>query len=210
MILRCLEEAADAHALGDDEGLEAGVVLLAVAGEEAVGVFRPVAHFPEGIFHAQGDDFLAIGAAAGEAGEKLFLIARHDEEIDGSEADLRICAGTHLGCALNIEIHHDVGTISQRADDFGFERAVKISVDFGAFEEFSGVAFGEEFLVGEEMVIASIDLAGAGGAGGAGDGVAGLALIRQTPAKRGFPRTRWPGDHQQNPVSLRHGSEVGW
>jgi len=45
-------------------------------------ILGPVLHFLKGICHAQGDDFVGIGATAGEAGSEFILAGRHDEEID--------------------------------------------------------------------------------------------------------------------------------
>lgn len=50
--------------LGGDAGLELGVIFLAAGGDDAVAVALPVAHFLEGIGHAQGDDFCEIRLAA--------------------------------------------------------------------------------------------------------------------------------------------------
>ena len=119
-----------------------------------------MAHFPEGVFHAQRDHIRRVSAPAGKALEQFRIAGRHDEEIHRSEADDSLPAGAHLRRALDIEIHHHVAAHFKMPRDFRIEGAVEVAVDFRAFEEFTRLAFRKEFLPAEEMVIAAIDLAG--------------------------------------------------
>jgi hypothetical protein len=64
--------------------------------------------------------------------------------------------------ALDIEIHDHIAAGLKVLDDFGAERTVEVSVDFGAFEEFTGFEFGKKLFTAQEMVVLAVDFTGAG------------------------------------------------
>lgn len=179
-------QPADAHALCDDECFEAGVVLFLCPGEEAVGVVGPVADFLKGVFHAEIDDLAGVGAACGEAGEEFGIALRHDEEIDGGGADDFVRTGAYLDGALDVEIHDYIDSEAEVPGDFRLQGAVEVFVDFRAFEKFPGIAFLEEFLAAEEIVVACVDFTVSGRSGAAGDGVVCFSFVREAAAKCRF------------------------
>lgn len=181
-------KAGDAEAFGGEEGLEAGEVVFAVGGDEAVGVAGPVLHFAEGVGHAEGDGFGAVGAASGEAGAEFAFAGGHDEEVDAGALDVGVGAAADLVGTLDIDVHDDVAAGLEVGDDFGFEGAVEVAVDGGVFEEIACLESLLEVFAGEEVVVFAVFFAWAGGAGGAGDGVADFSGIGEATAEGGFAR----------------------
>jgi len=196
--------SAGTEAFGEEEGFKAGVVFFVGAGEETVGVFRGGFDFAEGVFHAQGDDFLTVGASASETFTEFFFGWGHDKEVHEGVADGGIRAGADLVGALDVDVHDNVGPRGNGIDHLGFKGAVEIAVNFGVFEKFSiGDTFFECF-VGEKVVIDSVLFAIAGLAGGAGGGVGGFIFIGDAAAEGGFSRSGRAGDEEEDP------SAGGW
>lgn len=171
-------------------------------------VILPVFHFVEGIGHAEGDDLVGIGAAAGEASAEFVIIGGHDEEVDEGVLDGGVLAGADLGGALDIDIHDDVLSALDEGMDFGAEGSVEVAVDFGVFEEFAGGDIGFELFAGEEVVIAAVGFALARGAGGAGDGVVGGAGFGELAAEGGFSRAGGAGDEEEDAGAALHARKL--
>ena len=159
----------NAQSFGGEKGMEAAVVGLAVAGDEAVLVFVPVFHFMEGILHAERDDFGGVGGTGRESSAEFLVVRRHDEEVDEGALDGGVVASADLGGTLDIDVHDHVLAAFEEGMDLGAEGAVVMAVDFGVFEELAGGDVSFELVAGEEVVVAAIEFAFAGGAGGAGD-----------------------------------------
>lgn len=195
-IFRRLCDSAHSQSFGNDERFETSVILFLGSGDDTVGVFRPVAGFLDGVFHAQFDDFRGVRASAGQASEKFLFVGGHDEEIDQGAAYRSILTFADELGALDIEVHHDIATRYKVLNNLRTEGAVEVPMNLGAFQKFAILTFCEELVAAEKMVILSIRLARTWRAGGAGDRVMRLVVASQASAQGGFTRARWPGDHQ--------------
>ena len=169
-----------------------------------------MAHFLQRVLHSQSDHLAAVRAPAGKAGEQLLFLGWHHEQVHRRDPYHSIRAGTHLRRALDIEIHHHVGSLLEPIRDLGFQCAVEISMDLGAFEELPAIALGDEFVPAQEMVVEAVHLARPWGTGGAGDRVVCLALVGKAPAERGFSGSGGAGDYEEDSCPLGHGSEAAW
>lgn len=197
-----------AESLGGEEGEEAFIVFFARSGDELVLVFAPMLHFVEGILHTEGDDFLGIGATAGESSAEFVFIGGHDEEVDEGVLDGGVVAGADLGSALDIDVHDDVLPAFDEGMDLGAKGAVEVAVDFGVFEKLAGGDVCFELFAGEEVVIASVGFALAGGAGGAGDRIVGGAGLGEAAAEGGLSGARGAGDEEKDAGAALHARDA--
>lgn len=163
-----------------------------------------MAHFLEGVGHAQGDGRCAVGAAVGEAVVEFFLAGWHDEEIDEGLLNLRIRAITDLIRALNVDVHDDIGSGPEVGNDLGLQRAVEVFMDDGVFEKMASSESLFEIRAGEEMIVLAVFLAGTWRTGGAGYGIVDLARVGQFSAKRGFSRARGAGNDKEDAGACGH------
>ena len=108
----------------------------------------------------------------------------------------RIGAGADLRRALDIDVHDDIGAVLEMGENFGFQGAIEVAVDFRVFEEIARGESALEIFAAEEMVIPAVLFAGTRNPSGAGNRIPRLAGIREAAAKRGFPRSRGPGNDE--------------
>lgn len=159
-----------AHGEGGEEGGEAGVVLVAVAGDEAELVLALASVFHGGVVQAEADGVLAVRLAAAQA--RLKLRGRDvDVDVRIGAADGGVIARADACRALYVNVHHDVPAAFQQADYLRAQGAIRVAVYAGVLQEFAGGDFGGELLRREEVVVHAILLPRAGRARGAGDGV---------------------------------------
>jgi len=155
-------------------------------------------HLGKGVAQAEGDDFLAVRAAAREAPAEIIFAGGHHEEVHKALADHGVVAGADLGRALHIDVHHDIFAVLEKREHLGFESPVVMPMDLGVFEEVPGGSFTAEFFGGEEEVFPPVGFAGAGSSGRAGNRKAHLPLLRKGPAKGALAGAGRPGNEQEN------------
>jgi len=185
-------EARNLESLGREDGFKAGVILLAGIREQPVAIFRPILDFFQCILHAQLNHILRIGTTPGQALEQFMLGSGHDKEIHERGTDGGLSAGAHLICPLDIDIHDHIRAGCEMVDDFGFECAVAITMNFGMFNELIVGNLLLKCLRAQEVVVVAVTFTFTCRAGGAGGGVNGFPLIGKASAESGFARAGWP------------------
>ena len=184
------------HAQRGEQGEEAGVVRLAVAGDKGVLVFSLAGILHGGVVQAQADDVFAVCLAAAQAG---FQFCRRyvDVYIGIGAADNGVVAGAD-GCRpLYVNIHYHIFALLQQVNNVRFKGAVRVAVYGGVLQKLSRSHFGGKDFRGKEVVVYAVLLAGAGLAGGAGDGVGGEAFCFCAAAEGGFAGAGGAGDDEE-------------
>ena len=189
--------------LGEEEGLELAVVRFAIFGEKEKGIVLPVGHFFQGVFEAEGDDLIGVRSSSGETLFEVIFVGGHDEEVHEGCLDGGVFAGADECGALDVDIHYYVLATIDGVEDFRFQSAVVISMDFGMFEEFSDGDVGLEGFLTMEKVVSAIDFSFSGLPGRAGNGVMRQSLLGEATAKCCFSRARRARDEVED-AGARH------
>ena len=90
-------------------------------------------HFLEGVFESESNDVLGIRTTVGESFGEFFFVGRHDEEVDEGGLNGGVFARADEVGALHVDIHDDVFSLVDEVEDFRFQGAIVVSMDFGMF-----------------------------------------------------------------------------
>ena len=155
-------------------------------------------HFGGGVEEPDGELVLVFGAAAAEPAFELLERWRHEEDVGECVADHRVIASADVCSPCGIDVEEDIRSRDQALGDRGFERAIKVPVHLGVFEEVAGCDVAAERIGSKKKVIGSMRLSGARGAGGAGNGVNKILGFAQLSGERCLADARWGGEDEED------------
>lgn len=167
-----------------------------------------MAHFLQGITETQLDHFLGVGGAICQAFTQFVFTRRHDKEIHQTGGNERVIAGSHLSCALHIDVQDHVLAALQELKNLGFQSSIKISVDLGVLEEISSLYVGFKLLPVQEVVITGVDLTLPDWTRSAGNRVVSFPVPGQSSAECRLAGPGGSGDEEENARSLGHGDSL--
>jgi hypothetical protein len=198
------------EAFADVEGEEAGEVVGAGAGGEAVVELGPAGGFDGGVVEAAFDFGVGVLGAGAEALAELVEGRGVEEKGDEAVGEVFVsgAGGADGGGALDVDVEEDVVVEVEEGEDVALAGAVEAVVDAGVLEEFAGGEGGFELGGGEEVVVNAVAFAGAGGAAGAGDNAAGAGGGgEELVAEGGFAGAGGAGDDEEEAGAVGKGRQ---